>query len=110
MVSSINYKLSSYLDCFEDGYYNVDSQLDKLEDIDEAELCQQKCQENPDCGFWYNNFDTKKCYLLKEGVSQTESESCSPGNCNRGPRFCPQGKLNLNRIQFKLSHIEVYKN
>ena len=59
--------------------------------VNATKSCQQKCQENPDCHFWYNNFNSKMCYLLREGIPQTESELCNPGNCNRGPRICPQG-------------------
>ena len=102
MVSSINYNFSPYLDCFEDGNYKLGSKLGRLENVDEAETCQQKCQENPNCQFWYHNFNSKVCYLLREGIPETGSQLCNPGNCNRGPRICPQG---LNKIYSKLSQL-----
>ena len=80
--------------CFEEGRYELPDAgwtnvLDNFVPIDGTEVCQQKCQEHPDCPFWFYNTDTKHCFLLSKGIPTT----CATGKCIRGPRICPLGKI-----------------
>ena len=79
--------------CFENGKYahgNGDENvLEKFGSVDGTEVCQQKCQENPDCQFWFHDLFPKNCELLSKGIPAT----CASEQCIRAPRNCPQGKI-----------------
>ena len=68
--------------------------------VNDAESCQQKCQEVEElgCQFWSYDSIEKICYRLPN--SRGGSSCDDKANCKRGPRICP------GIIQF-LTHISV---
>ena len=82
------------VDCFEIGAYLQDSQIGStIQNITDAVSCQQKCQENLECQFWFHNTDTNKCRLLREN-DKNSNDQASCTTCSRGPKICPQDWIN----------------
>ena len=82
--------------CFETGKYiawksgtNI-YQIDIVNSINDAESCQNLCQEHSQCKFWTWNKIEKHC-KRHTGISPG---TCGE-DCKRGPRSCPGKSLNI---------------
>ena len=70
--------------CFETGNY-AGNNIDRVENVNDAEDCQKFCQRHSQCKFWTYNSSNKKCYRHTE-KAPTALGTCA--TCIRGPRLC----------------------
>ena len=85
----LNFNLITDSTCFETGNYL--GEYDIVKNINDAESCQNLCQEHSQCKFWTWDKTVKTCKPQTDdslGVGTSEYHI-------RGPRSCPGKSLNI---------------
>ena len=81
-------------ECFEAGTYDGSNtegiNIDVINNVQDAESCQEECQKHLDCKFWTYNSNDNNCYRQTANALQ-DLGTCD--TCTRGPRNCPGKQL-----------------
>ena len=82
-------------ECFEAGTYDGSNtegiNIDVINNVQDAESCQEECQKHLECKFWtYRQTwkGKKKCWRQTEKALE-KLGTCNNNKCTRGPRNCP---------------------